>query len=265
MPTTVKEIRDELNIIEQVLAGADSSDEYLEAIVRNQNLMIELQSEIAASQEGSNVVQGGDNIVNEQGDQINAESLFGEIGQILPGTAGIAVSDVKSGETGQFLYNQNGRNAISGVRAGKEIEEGQVSVYSGQDGKIYPVNDIEQNDLSMGAVSDSLKDSSSFGYFESDEETVIAPGASDVVLEANIGSLGGVYRVGTTDANYSQYQYLVDGEPILDEPSSQPLGLYNDMFEFPNPIKVSGTFEVLVQREESAPGTEAYVSNAVIQ
>ena len=238
-PTGPEEVREHLNFIERLVSGADSSDEYMEAIIRNQAVMISL-------------MEGGGASV----------PVVGEFG-VPPNTAGIAITGASEGDYAEFLYKTDGRTVVEGFQTYSDITSGEVAIVN-DDGLLEPKSDVDQGDLDFGNVAASTTNAGAFSYYDTEDNVTVAPGEKKVILEANVSGGGALFSIGTKDDTYTLYQYYIDGEKLLDEPMKKPLGLYNDMFQFPKPIKVNQKIEVEIQRQEDAGAASEYFSNVVL-
>jgi len=238
-PTGPQDVREHLNIIERLVSGASSSDEYFEAIIRNQAMMIQL-------------MEGGGASVPEIGS-------FG----VPENTAGIAIQGASENDLAEFLYKTDGRTVVDNFEAASDIDDGEVAtVNSG--GRLEPTVGVSQGDLDFGNIATSTSNAGSFIYGDTDSNVRVLPGDTETVLELNLNNGGAWYSSGTNDETYSLYQYYVDGEALLQDPIPKPLGLYNNMFEFPEPLQVNSSIEVEVTRQGGAPGSEEYFSNVVV-
>lgn len=235
---TNEDVQESLNFIEELLSRTDSDDEYLSAILHNQKIMTKALA-------GSNT------------------PMTGESSGLEPGTAGLSLGSISEGDTGSVLFKSNGRTVISNLRAGAEINPEEVVRISESDGKIYPVTNADPGQLDFGAMSPQAVKASSFSIEETEENVTIDPGEAKEVLTIETSGGLSLYKLGTNDETHTLYQYEADGDTILDEPIKEPLGLYNDPFEFPEPLKINSTFKVLALRQESASGPQDYFSKAV--
>ncbi len=242
--TTPKEVREELNLVEDIAKQASSADEYLEAILRAVNANAELLAKQSVGTEGYK---------NKPPDD----------------TAGIVIQDGSAGDITDFLYKDDGRTMVSSVEASRNLDSGEVAVYDENQGGLIPATGVGQGDLDFGSVASALVDGSNFTFidtiFDADGGNVeVAPGETKTVLSTDLNQTLGLMEVGTNDEEYTLYQYQVDGENLLSEPIPKPLGLYNNRYEFPHPIKVTSSFKVVLTRQEDAPSSQEYFSNAVL-
>jgi len=99
-----------------------------------------------------------------------------------------------------------------------------------------------------------------FEQSETRDTVTIAPGDEQVVVAFEPSDAALWYETGTSDETFSTYQYRVDGNEILEEPQFEPLGLYNDPFQFPQPLIVFNFVEVVVGRDSDAAGSADYFS-----
>lgn len=236
---TEDDVEENLNIIEDLLRHTDASDNYMAAMLQNQKMLLQAFSEPYTSPTGESTNVPG-------------------------GTAGVAVDDISQGDIGQVLFKINGRTVISNFRAAADIANDEVvRVGEGED-KVYPVNNVDQSKLDFGEISFASSLSTKFIFEETGSNVQVGPGEEDIVLEVNVDSPVGWYETGTNDKTYTKYQYIVDGEEMLSSPIKKPLGLYNNMYRFPEPIKVASSLKIKVIRNSSASSTEEYFSNVVL-
>jgi len=238
-PTAPQDVREHLNIIERLVDGASSSDEYFEAIIRNQAMMIAL-------------MEGGG----------SGSPDIGSFG-VPTNTAGIAVQGASEGDLAEFLYKTDGRTVIDNFEVASDIADGEVATIN-SDGELQPTTGVAQGDLDFGNIATSTSNAGGFIYQETEQDATLQPGDTEVILEVNLNNSAAWYMTGTNDETYTSYDYKVDGESILGDPIPKPLGLYNNMFEFPEPLQVNNTLEVEVSRNSSAPGSDDYFSNVVL-
>lgn len=105
--------------------------------------------------------------------------------------------------------------------------------------------------------------SGDYDRIESESAVTIQPGETAAVLSVNVENARWVAS-GTTDRDNSRYRYVVDGDAVLSEPLRSPLGLFNDLRTFPEPITARDSIRVDVLRTEDAPGAAEYVSNVEV-
>lgn len=247
-----QEVRDELNIIEELQLGLSSDDEYLEAILENQKLvgmmMLQMMEDRKDSSNGNN---------EEDKDltrSINRTNL-------PEGYAGIVTDDVKVGESGEALFSVLGSTILCPIYPRSEVDSGEVVVVNNPNNQVRTVSDIERTDIVN--VSDSLVQSGDFDVSETEDPVTIEAGEEKTILSFSASSLINWWEVGATDNQYSNYQYYVDGEPLFSDWMDQPLGLYNDLYKFPKPVRAQSTIEITVRRGSVAPGPEEYVGKII--
>lgn len=235
-----EQVRESLNFVERALASVSSEDEYLAAMLHNQKILTQ------ALMGETTPVMGGLS------------------SNVPPGTAGISLGSISEDDVGDVLFKVDGRTVISNLRAAVEVENGEVVRVGEEGNEIYPVSNVGAGKLDFGAVASVSVKPNRFDYGDTVENVTIQPGESEAVLDLDVNGPVGLQSIGTNDETYSLYQYEIDGETLLDSPIKKPLGLYNDMFEFPQPIKINSDFKVLVKRQADAPGPAEYFSNAVL-
>lgn len=236
-PATVDEIRQEFSLVERLFNGASSTDEYLEALYRVNRLQYMAQS--------SGV--GG--------------ALAGiEVSDLPANVAGIALENIANNDTGICLFDVRGYKVILTAKADGEINREEVVRVAKSGNRVQPESDVDADLLSFGDVSGG---GLSFERTQTPEENVtIGPGEEEVVLEITTGRDARLAEVGTSDLTFSKYQYKRDGEDLLNEPLTEPLGLYNDPYRFQRLLPFENKFEVVVKRDDDAPGPEDYFSKA---
>lgn len=68
------------------------------------------------------------------------------------------------------------------------------------------------------------------------------------------------YEVGTTSTSDTNYYWVIDGDELFNEPQYEPLGAYNSVYQFPNPIVAHNEIRVDVRRIPTASGATSYSS-----
>jgi len=101
---------------------------------------------------------------------------------------------------------------------------------------------------------------STFEHAESDDVLTLSPGESDTIVEAEVQEAALWWEVGTTDNDNSRYSYAAGDADLLEDPTLEPLGLFNDPYRFPQPIISRGNITVDAARDSSATGDKNYVS-----
>lgn len=237
-PLTGEEVERRLNLIEQVLSGTSSSDEYLEAILYTLNTLVQLES--------------------------GRGSTLGTRGGAVPdGTAGIAIDEIKETEEGTVLFKVDGRTVIAEVEAVREVPENEVVSYDSNQGGVIPQGDIDAAKLDFGEIATSTVKATVFEVAETEDTVTVEPGDTETVLDFNIEGGGSLLAVGNNDETYSNYIYEVDGNVLTSSPLTAPLGLYNDPYHFPQPLKVTNDVTLKVARDSDAPSSEEYYAKAI--
>jgi len=234
--TTQEDVEEEISLLERALAQLSDDDEWLSALLRNQKVMTEA---VAGS---------------------NALGIGGFEPESLPrNTAGISIGRIEDGDMGLALFEVNGNKAVMKVRASGDIASNEVITITGEDDRVEPKGGVDPSKLAFGSTGVA---SGSFTRQETDENVEIEPGDKETVLEITDSNGGGIREVGTNDETYSLYDYVIDGESILEKPLKEPLGVYNNTYLFPEPVQFNGTFEVVVKRTEDASASAEYYSKA---
>lgn len=237
---TGEEIRNQLSIVEQIRQQFSGDDEYLDALLEGQKLQL---MQMAQTQ-----------------DLIENFSGFGDNSNIPVGRVGRMLEDVTLGQTGDAVFSFGGSPRRVTVRADETLGE-LDTVQVIDDDNLVEKAKIES--LLAGAQGGSLGAMSAraFGIEESEENVTVQPGTTETVLQVNSRESKWV-SVGTNDETYTEYQYYVDGEEIVDEPLSHPLGLFNDPYRFPQPLTFRSRFRVDVSRSSEASSPADYFSKA---
>lgn len=236
---TPEDVQEDLGYIERLLSGTSSTDEYLEAILRAQLAQLRTSGERDISRM----------------DTVNG---------IPEGTAGVCAQATAEGDVGSVVFNVDGRSVVETIQAVSNIEKEEVVVVDTDQGGVRPVSDVDQSYLGLGSIDFSTQTAGGFKVYETPNKVTISPGDEETVLKVDVAEPAGISRVGTNDETYSRYIYLVDGNEVMNQPLFAPLGLYNDMYEFRRPLKITESFEVRVKRLSSANGVSDYYSNAVV-
>jgi hypothetical protein len=239
---TIEDVEQEISLVESLMEGLSSDDEFLQAILHNSRMMGMVLGQMV---EGSDPNLGFDRM------------------DMPDGYVGIAIEDITSGSTGGSIFSANGSNIFTTITAGEKINEGDVVVISGGDNKATRLTEVDDSYLSIGKIEYSGVEAAGWELDETPSDVTVSPGESATVLEVQASRQKFWWETGTNDETYTTYQYVVDGEKMLDDPISQPLGLYNDMFRFSAPITFRDSLEIKVNRGESAPGDKDYFSKVI--
>jgi hypothetical protein len=95
-----------------------------------------------------------------------------------------------------------------------------------------------------------------------DGSVTVEPGSNEDVLVVTLdsGTAALWYEVGTTDSTESSYQYMADGKDLFDNRQEETLGVFNNLYRFPQPIIAHEDIVVNVRRGDNAGSSEDYVS-----
>jgi len=234
---SIQDVREELNFVEQATAAASSVDEYLEALIRLQ------MAQVNATELGT------------------SKGVFGGIDtEDLPeGFAGVALEDIPSGKRGSALFDISGSRLVTEVRAiTSDISQDQV-VRIIQDGNgATGTSELNKDDILAG-IGSSGTAPADFEVWETQEAKSADAGEVVKTVDIDLDGPAIFYEVGNSDIQNSEYEYLVDGEPIFNERLFAPLGLYNDMYRFPEPLFATQSFVVKIHRQDSASGPEDFI------
>lgn len=233
------DVVEELNFIENALNQLSGGDEYLEAILQNQRLQLlwMLQQQATGAIPAS-----------------MAEDGFTD--QELPLNAiGIANGRIYENDTGRATFQLQGSVFSSQVKTLDEVTSGTPVRVVGAGNQVVKATDVA---LSLLGLSGSIG-SASYNRAETETDVTVQPGEQADVLIQGVDNADWV-SVGTNDETHTLYQYLVDGEELVDEPLKEPLGLYNSPYQFPTPISAERDIRVRVIRQQSASGPADFYS-----
>lgn len=230
---TDDDVKEQLNIVEQLLSGASSDDEFMAAMLRNQQVLFS--------------AIGGGRVITDKDDLPN-------------GMAGLAVEPMDPDEPGRAIFDLNGSKYVVTVNPTSGVSTNDVVFINGDGNEVAPANSIDESQLLGIGSTQGSKRASAIERYSSDSQVTIQPGETKTVLKTNVESGTQWVETGTTSNNNSLYQYKVDGNDIFDNKVETPLGLYNGLYRFPNPIRADGEIEIEVTRDESASSSADYVS-----
>lgn len=235
---SAEEVTEDRNIIERIIGSATSSDDYLQALLKVQNAQLKILRE-------------------EYKDSVRS------VNGIPHDSAGIAASTSPPNNKTPVVFSIDGRDKVQSMEAVNRVVRGQVVMVDYYQGGVVPVDTIDSSYLGIGAFELNQRGPSGYQYYQSEEDFSVGPGETKTILSADVDEPQAITKVGSSSKDYTEYEYLVDGESFTEQTLSSPLGLYNNMFEFSYPLIFGNTFEVKVYRLPSAPGFASYYSNAV--
>lgn len=262
---TPSDVSDELNYIEWLRQQISGTDEYMEAMLQNQRLLgmamlSQMQSQSGRSQPVGSIDLDSNGSPAGYGTNkrpVPEEELINE--SMVPLDAvGIANRTIYENDIGPATFQVNGTIFATTVRVADDIASGDPLRVIAPGNIVRPVQDVA---LSLLGLPGSIG-VDSFQVEETETNVEIAPGETAYVIRPSLQS-GSWVSTGTNDETHTLYQYTIDGEPLLDDPLKEPLGLYNDPYSFPNPLSVDRQFGVRVTRQESASGSAEYFSKVV--
>lgn len=144
----------------------------------------------------------------------------------------------------------------------EKLMEKQVNLMGGSTGDdtAFTVTDAigqtQLTDLPIAGNDFEQRTTDTEGY------VTVEPGSNEdilaVVLEEGTAALW--YEVGTTDTTESSYQYMADGQSLFQNRQEETLGVFNDLYEFPQPIIAHEDIVINVRRDDEASSPEDYVS-----
>lgn len=232
-PLTNDDVRDQLSVVERLLSNATSDDEYMAAMLRNQELMFSVLA-------SDTTVFDTENLPN--------------------GIAGLAVEPMDPREPGLAVFDLNGAKRIIQVTPSAEIASNDVVFINGDNNEVAPAQTVDEGQLLGIGSNAGSRQATAISQETTGDPITLAPGESAPLVNANIESGGLWIETGTSAQDNTKYQYEVDGNEVFDEPLDTPLGLFNDVYRYPQPLKTNSEITVRALRLESAAGSADYVS-----
>lgn len=259
---TAEDVQRELNFIEKLQNQITGQDEYLEAMLTNMRLqamwMLQTSPEIAAGGEaGTTVPTGGDGSpegYNTNKRPVPSDELVNKNNLPLD-AVGIVNRTVYENDIGPATFQVNGSVFAATVRADDDLASGDPCRIIAPGNIAEPLNDVATSLLGLtGSIG-----AGRYERTESPSPVTIQPGDTETVLRVNVRGADWI-SVGTTDQPDTTYQYFVDNEPILDTPLNEPLGLFNDPYQFPTAVRIDREVRVEATLDGGAGGAQDYVS-----
>lgn len=233
-PVTNEDIQRQLNILERIGNFVEGEDDILRAMVQNQTIMLQ-----------------------QMGVMVGA----GDTPQLSRNQAGLAIQEIREGDTGQAVFKINGENYVIRVQADREIDPDDVVYVNDTPNTVIPATGVDEGALFGISGSGIPRAPQAFEIDETEEPVTIGAGETKEILSANASGGGFWWETGTTDREYTEYIYTVDGENIFDENPEAPLGLFNDRYRFPQPITFNNNISIKARRQnDPAVSDETFVS-----
>lgn len=234
------DVKEDLSIIERTVDKASSSDEYLDAILRANIAQLRVKGE-------------------------NDMETMKTVNGIPDGTAGMAAEDIPQRGNGYVVFHVDGRSVVKIMQSETEVEAKEVVAVDYDQGGVRPISGVDQSFLNIGAIQLDDAGSSGFKIIESESDVTIQPGETKTILDASVSKKSALWQIGSASRDYSGYYYKIDGSDVLSEDGlSHPLGLFNDMYEFPRPLSLQSGVEVIVKRSSAANGPAEYWSKIAV-
>jgi len=259
---TPSDVADELNFVEWLRAEVSGTDDYLEAMLENQRLMLmnmmqQMQANSGRSQPVDAIELASDGSpsgydVSQR--PVPRNELINEA-MVPLDAVGLANRTIYENDIGPATFQVNGTIFATTVRVAQDIASGDPLRVVAPGNIVRPVNDVALSLLGLpGSVGGGT-----FEVDETDENVTLSPGETKYVIRSGVASAEWV-ATGTNDETYSLYQYTIDGQEIFEDPLKEPLGLYNDPYRFPSPLAADQSIGVKVTRTSDASGSADYYS-----
>lgn len=238
---SVEDIQQEINYFEWLESQFSAQDELLAAVVRNQR--IQLMQLMMQSQQSIRPGGPSDAFDDAQGLTVPMDAV------------GITNRRIYEQDRGPATFQVDGTVFAATVEADEDLEPGRIVRVIGEGNLVKQERNVAPSLLGLaGSVG-----AGSYERTETDTDVSIQPDETKTVLRVGIQSADWV-SVGTNDRTHSLYQYYIDDDALLDNPLKEPLGLYNDPYQFPAPLSGDREFRVEVTRQSSASGSADYFS-----
>lgn len=259
---SAEDIAEQVNFVEQLLSGLGPQDEYSEAIVKNQQMI--LDSLLELSEDG--VGRGGTAFTDE---------MIENIDDLPIGIVGTTTEEIASGEKGYALFSINGTNVEAKVKMEGQVDENGVIVID-DEGNIARPAIGQESALAMltgaaaGGKFDPIRPTSYRVFETSDMEASldngviqISPGEREVFFDTgSLTSPGFLLAIGASDSQDVSYRVVVDGDRDVGGVTNSPLGTINTPFSFVN--EFGGAIPVFDRVQYVASMPESAQSSAEI-
>ena len=257
---TPSDVSDELNFVEWLRAEVSGRDEYLEAMLENQRLMLMQMMQQMQGQNGRSRPVDSIELANDgspAGYDVSARpvpqsELINEA-MVPLDAVGLANRNIYENDIGPATFQVNGTVFATTIRATEDVGSGDPVRVVAPGNVTEAVGEVA---LSLLGLPGSIG-VGTFDVAETDQNVEVEPGETEFVMRVGVQS-GDWISVGVNDETHTLYQYTIDGEPLLEEPLKEPLGLYNSPYKFPTPLSADRTFGVRVTRQQSASGAAEY-------
>ena len=231
---SAEDIAEQVNFVEQLLSGLGPQDEYSEAIVKNQQMI--LDSLLELSEDG--VGRGGTAFTDD---------MIQNIDNLPIGIVGTTTEEIASGEKGYALFSINGTNVEAKVQMEGQVDENGVIVID-DEGNIARPAIGQESALAMltgaaaGGKFDPIRPTSYRVFETSDMEEAgpggtiqVNPGDRKVFFDSgDLNSPGFMLAVGAVDVKDVLFRLVVDGDRDVGGITNSPLGTINTPFSFVN-------------------------------
>lgn len=121
---------------------------------------------------------------------------------------------------------------------------------------------LSNESSSSGRQFNSIKnipiEASAFNTYESPDPVTINVNERKPILDKSLEDYGVLLELGASDKKYSKYSYSIDGKGLTDEPQREPLGLFNNPYEFKFPILFEDYIRINIYRTEDASSSDDY-------
>jgi len=255
-----EDVEEQLSFLERFLSEAGPSDEYGDAILRNQAMILDGMLN-GGNQSGMGGFGGSSSLGQSAGDV--------DTSQIPRGVVGSSTEDIPNGERGEVLFNIDGTNYEATVEASSEIERNEVVTIVGEDNLARPSSGNEEalslltgagaggNNGLISADGYSVYETSDSDSANEDGTITVTPGKpTTLVSTGNMENGGLLLAVGATSSNDVQYFLQADGDKNIGGITDTPLGTINSPMSFPQvfgaviPIREKVSYNAFIPEDE---------------
>jgi len=229
---SAEDIAEQVNLVEKLLSGLGPQDEYNEAIVRNQQMILDTLLEMKEGEYGQAGTAFGDGMIQ------NTDNL-------PVGLVGTSTEEIPSGEVGAALFSLNGSNIEARVRMESGVDENDVIVIKEENNVARPALG-QQSALAMltgaaaGGKFNPIQAERYRVYETSEMEAAgdngliqVDPGERVTFFDTGpLNDPGFLMAIGATDEMDVEYRVEVDGDRSVGGFTNSPLGSINTPFSF---------------------------------
>ncbi len=237
------DVVDQMNFIEKTVVGASAADNYQQAMLKNQQMMLQALAE-------NNVIGNTQRpqVPGPNNDGISIIDAEADPENLPTGVVGTSTEEIPVNEKGAALFDIRGTKYETTVTASSSIEANEVITVIDEGNVARPASG-NQDALSLltgagAAGQDGLISPDGYNIYEttdlpvdevnSDGTTTVEPGEETTLVTTGSLDIGGyLLAVGATSSEPVQYYVEVDGDYRPGGMTNSPLGTTNSPLSFP--------------------------------